>query len=266
MNHIKDFYRSHADTITEKRAESPYLLRRYVHNSQYASGLAHVSPGMKVLDAGCGEGTLSILMAQKGAHVTGVDISEPNIAACKAMAQRENIADINFFTADLETLPFNDNEFDLVVSSHVREHLPDFDKGLAEILRVSKKRIAAAIPTVLSPCAWVQVGGGWFYLKGIHSFAAFALGFCRMIWAFVLGKEGVNETYGGADVPHIFRFPWIMKKKIKRLGFKLVSYEADSLCLPYFTFLLPLIGWLNVRRAHWPWRNVGYGTLYIVEK
>ncbi len=266
MDVVKDFYRSHSDAIIEKRERSPYPLRRYVHNVQYESVLGYVEPGMKVLDAGCGEGSLSVLMAKKGAIVVGVDISEPNIIACRAHAESEGVTNIEFLVGDLESLSFNDNDFDLVVSSHVLEHLPNFDKGLMEMMRVSKKRVVAAIPTVLSPCSWVQIGRGWFYLKGPRSFLAFVWGFLRMLGALVLGKEGVNESYGGADVPHVFRFPWIMKQKIRRLRLRLVAYQADSLCLPYFSFLLPAIRWLNARRGNLFFRNFGYGTLYVIEK
>ncbi len=266
MDDIKSFYVHHADTISEKRINSPYLLRKTVHQAQHDAVLAYVKPGMRVLDAGCGEGNLSILMAKKGAQVIGVDISEPNIAACKKLAEHESVQSVEFSTGDLENLDFPDNSFDLVVSSHVLEHLPDFDKGLAEMARVSKGRVAAAIPTVLSPCSWVQVGRGWFYLKGQRSFAAFIWGFLRMLGALILGREGVNETYGGADVPHVFRFPWIMKRKVRRLGLRLVRYEADSLCLPYFTFLEPAVRFLNRYRGALVLRDCGYGTLYVIEK
>lgn len=266
MDTIKDFYTHHADTITEKRARSPYPLRRFVHEAQYEAVLSYVKPGMRVLDAGCGEGNLSILMARLGATVVGVDISEPNIVASKAYAKAEDVEGIDFHTADLEALPFKDGEFDLVVSSHVLEHLPHFDAGLSELVRVSKKRVVAAIPTALSVCSLVQVGRGWFYLKGLRSFLALPWGMCRTAVAFVTGSEGVNETYGGADVPHIFRFPWIMKKKVKKLGFHLVEYRADSLCLPYSNHFIPLIRWMNTHRGNWILRNCGYGTLYVVEK
>lgn len=265
MTEVKEFYMQYADTIHEKRAHSPYPLRRYVHVSQYGSALAYVEPGMRVLDAGCGEGNLSILMAKKGARVVGIDISEPNIEASKSYANEEG-CNVEFLLGDLENLPFADDSFDLVVSSHVLEHLSDFDKGLREMARVSKRRIVAAIPTVLSPCSWVQVGRGWFYLPGPRSFLAFGWGFLRMCGALVLGREGVNETYGGADVPHIFRFPWIMKRKVRANGLSLISYEADSLCIPYFPLFLPLIRWANARRGRIPLRYCGYGTLYVIEK
>ena len=266
MTEIKGFYTNHADMITDKRARSPYPLRRYVHGAQYDAVLAYVEPGMRVLDAGCGEGTLSVMMAKKGAIVTGVDISAPNIIACQRYAREAGVEGVSFCTGDLENLAFPDDAFDLVVSSHVLEHLPNFDTGLVELMRVSKKRVVAAIPTALSVCSWVQVGHGWFYLKGLRSFFALPWGMLRTLFALVSGSEGVDETYGGADVPHVFRFPWVMKHTVRRLGFRLVEYQADSLCVPYANSLVPFLTWLNKYRRSTFLRDCGYGTLYVIEK
>lgn len=263
---IKEFYNSYADKITEKRFNSPYHLRRYAHLRQYEAFLKYIKPGMKVLDAGCGEGVLSIMMARKGAIVVGCDLSQPNVQSAKKYAQTEGIKNIEFVEGDGENLPFEDNSFDLVVSSHVLEHLPDFDLGLREIMRVSKKRAIVAIPTILNLCSLVQVGKGWFYLKGPKSFLALFRGFGKMCWALILGKEGVNESYGQEGIPHIFRFPWIMKWKIKKQEFYLIKYEASSICLPYFSSLLPLIKQLDKLTDKIIFRNFGYGTTYVVEK
>ncbi|MFA6416199.1 MAG: class I SAM-dependent methyltransferase [Candidatus Paceibacterota bacterium] len=265
-NNIKDFYSGYSDKIFKKRFNSPYLLRRYVHLKQYEAFLRHIKPGMRVLDAGCGEGVLSIMMAQKGAMVVGCDLSVPNIENARQYAQSEGLSNIEFMVADLEKIPFADDSFDLVVSSHVLEHLPDFNQGLREIMRVTKKTAVVAIPTVFNLCSLVQVGRGWFYLKGLRSFLAIFWGFIKMLWALVSGQEGVNESYGREDIPHIFRFPWIMKNKIKKENFKLTEYEASSICLPYFFSLLPVIKFLDKNKTRQIMRNLGYGTTYLIDK
>jgi len=263
---IKDFYTTYGDRITEKRLNSPYKLRRYAHVAQYNSILAHVGSGMRVLDAGCGEGTLAIMMAKKGAKVTGCDLSEPNIENARMYAKESDVIDIQFIAGDSEHLPFGDNEFDLVVSSHVLEHLPDFDAGLKEVMRVTKKRAVIAIPTVINLCSLVQVGGGSFFRKNVRSFVAFPKGLLRAILALVRGEEGVDETYGGADVPHVFRFPRVMIHKIEKYGFHLIAYEAPSICFPYFELFLPLIRFLDKFKSKKGFRNCGYGTTFVVEK
>lgn len=263
---IKDFYSNYSDKIIDKRFKSQYKLRSYAHKKQYESVLSHVTQGMKVLDAGCGEGVLSVMMSKKGALVTGTDISVPNIEAAKQFAKSEGCDNINFFVSDLDKLPFADNEFDLVVSSHVLEHLPNFDRGLSEVIRVTKKRAVVAIPTVFNLCSLVQVGGGMFWLKGPRSFLALPIGFLKMLLALVFLREGVDEKYEGTDLPHVFRFPWVMKRKIRRQGSLLVEKEASSLCLPYFETLLPIGYFLDKFKKKPFLRNLGYGTTYIIEK
>lgn len=266
MDSNKLFYEAYADTITKKRAESPYPLRRYVHAQQYESVAHEVRPGMRILDAGCGEGVLSLILAARGAEVIGMDISKPNIVAANERAKRDGITNVSFLVGDAEALPFPDNSFDLVVSSHVLEHIPDFDKGLTEIMRVTKLRAVIAIPTALNFCSWVQLGHGWFFLKGPRSFAAFFVGGLRVITAWVMGREGVDEGYAGTKMPHIFRFPRILLQKARKYGYTVVTYEASSLCIPYFVSLLPLIRFLDRFRAKPVFRNCGYGTTYILQK
>lgn len=265
MKDLKDFYTNYDDRIYEKRFNSPYKVRRYAHLQQYQSVLKQVSPGMRVLDAGCGDGVLSLMLAKKGVVVIGTDISEPNIEAARKFAVEEDI-NVDFRVADIENLPFDDNEFDMVVSSHVLEHIPNFDKGLNEIMRVTKKRAVIAIPTIMNGCSLVQVGGGQYYLKGLKSFLALPFGFLLMISAKLLGREGVDEGYAGNGVIHIFRFPGVMRKKIREYNYLLIFQEASTLCIPYFETLLPLSRSLDLLRSKMFFKNLGYGTTFVIEK
>ena len=266
MDETKQFYTTYSDEIRRKRSESKYPLRAYAHKMQYESVAQFVQPGMRVLDAGCGDGVLSFMLLERGALVTGTDISEPNIARAEERAKAMGVADkIQFQVADSENLPFPNNSFDLVVSSHVLEHLPDFDKGLAEIFRVTKQRAVVAIPTICNPCSWVQVAGSQFYLPGPRSFLGLFLGFFKMCAAFVVRSEGVNESYTGHEVPHVFRFPRIFREKVAQQNGRVIRQEASSVCLPFFSTLLPVVKFLDRYRAgvlSW----AGYGTTYYIEK
>ena len=86
MTDVKAFYRGHHDEIFDKRFDSPYWIRRHAHRVVYDSIAGAVPAGATVLDAGCGEGVLSLRLAARGARVTGLDLSRPNLDAARRRA------------------------------------------------------------------------------------------------------------------------------------------------------------------------------------
>jgi SAM-dependent methyltransferase len=102
----------------------------HVHRYAFASGLVQ---GKRVLDAACGEGYGSALLAGAAAHVTGVDRSEEAVQHAR---QRYRAGNLAFRRADCLELPFENAEFDCVVSFETLEHLEDHDGLLAEFRRV----------------------------------------------------------------------------------------------------------------------------------
>lgn len=270
MNHeqeVKSFYGTYADRILEKRLRSPYPIRRYAHEAQYQAILRHVEKGMSVLDAGCGEGAIGLLLAAKGIASTGIDMSAPNIERARAEAVGLGVANLcEFRVGDAEQLSVPDTSFDIVVSSHVLEHLPNFDAGWQELCRVARKRIIVALPTGFNLCALALLGGDTQYWKlSKRSLIAIPLGILRTLAN--LGREGVQEGYAGQDeLPHIWRFPWVVRRRLSHPDWKVVSYEASSLSLPYFSFLLPLVRWLDKYRTAPVLRYFGYGSTIVLER
>lgn len=104
--------------------------------------VAGVGDGRRLLDVGCGTGTLAILAARLGgfgARVSGIDPAPRQIARARAKARRAGL-DIDFRQGVIEDLPFGEAGFDAVTSTLMMHHLPDDLKaeGLAEIARVLK--------------------------------------------------------------------------------------------------------------------------------
>ncbi len=103
--------------------------------------LAAPTPGERVLDIGCGTGTLAIaIKPQLGAgEVHGIDASPEMIQVAKEKSAKDG-SDIDFRVALIEAIPFPDASFHLVTSSLMLHHLPDDLKrtGLDEIRRVLK--------------------------------------------------------------------------------------------------------------------------------
>jgi SAM-dependent methyltransferase len=105
---------------------------RYEHLHRYAFAREWVA-GRRVLDAACGEGYGSALLAGAAAAVTGVDISA---TAIEHASGRYAGGNLDFLAADCLALPFADHTFDCVVSFETVEHLEDQDGLLREFRRV----------------------------------------------------------------------------------------------------------------------------------
>ncbi len=101
---------------------------------------AELSTGHRVLDVGCGTGTLAIEAAKAvgpDGRVDGIDLSPEMIARAKSKA-RASGQDVYFQEAGIQSLPFADRSFDSVMSSLMFHHLNESMQraGLAEIHRV----------------------------------------------------------------------------------------------------------------------------------
>ena len=101
-----------------------------------------VEAGKKVLDCGAGTGSTGLLAARKvgpGGHVTFFDLSEDMLAVAKEKVAAESMTDrASFERGDLTKLPFEDNTFDVVVSSYSLCPVYNPALGALEMYRVVK--------------------------------------------------------------------------------------------------------------------------------
>jgi Methylase involved in ubiquinone/menaquinone biosynthesis len=79
---------------------------------------------LRILDVGCGTGELSLLFAELGHEVEGIDISRQMLKIAKAKAEVCG-ANINFGEGDAENPPFDISSFDIVFSRHLLWTLPN---------------------------------------------------------------------------------------------------------------------------------------------
>jgi len=98
-----------------------------------------VTPGLKVLDLGCGDGTTAIPEAKLGADVLGVDISRPLVEAGNRRAKEMGLANCRFQEGDACALTdLKDKSFDLVVSIFGAMFAPKPMDVAKEMVRVTK--------------------------------------------------------------------------------------------------------------------------------
>ncbi len=94
---------------------------------------AHVRPGSRLLDVGCGTGGALHLAHDRGATVVGLDVT-PGLLAIAA----ERLPDAQLWCGDLGELPFPDAEFDAVVGINAFQFAGDPKAALVEAVRVTK--------------------------------------------------------------------------------------------------------------------------------
>lgn len=96
--------------------------------------------GMKILDCGCGPGSITLDLARivKPGQVIGIDQQPEQFGPAMQMAAEENLH-ASFRKADVYDLPFEQEAFDAVFAHGLLSHLSDPRRGLLEIGRVLKR-------------------------------------------------------------------------------------------------------------------------------
>jgi ubiquinone/menaquinone biosynthesis C-methylase UbiE len=98
---------------------------------------AGVKSGQKLLDVGCGTGVAAVTAARRGAKVRGLDLSPVLLERARENAGLVQL-DIDFTEGDAENLPYDDGEFDVVLSQFGHIFAPRPEITITEMLRVLK--------------------------------------------------------------------------------------------------------------------------------
>lgn len=120
--------------------------------------VARIRSGERVLDLATGTGITAIAARERGAVVTGVDLTPELLAVARSKAKEAGFGDIDFREGDAEALPFADATFDVVISTCGHMFAPDQQQVAAELARVTRPGGRVVF------LAWTSEGGlgGWF--------------------------------------------------------------------------------------------------------
>jgi len=98
----------------------------------------HVQAGSRILDCGCGPGSITVGLAEwaPDGQTIGIDLGAEQLDGARALARDLGVENVTFRQGDILDLPFDDDSFDVVFSQAVLYHVPNTEKALAEIKRV----------------------------------------------------------------------------------------------------------------------------------
>ena len=124
-------------TVGHKEGPLAYLRFRTAERS-CAFFRHHIGSASRILDCGCGPGSITIGLAQwaPDGQTVGIDIGAEQLDGARALARDLGVKNVTFRQGDIFALPFEDDSFDVVFSQTVLYHIPDPEKALAEIKRV----------------------------------------------------------------------------------------------------------------------------------
>jgi len=133
------------------------MTRKYLLNPVLLTLLGDVK-GKSILDAGCGQGYLSRLLARKGARVTAIEPTDTLYSYAVRREQAEQLG-ITYLQADLSTWAYVPNAFDYVVANMVFMDIPNYIPALLNCV-AALKCSGGLIFSLLHPC-FEESGAAW---------------------------------------------------------------------------------------------------------
>jgi 2-polyprenyl-3-methyl-5-hydroxy-6-metoxy-1,4-benzoquinol methylase len=133
------------NTFDKYGSGNPLYRRLMAGFAATADALLEQAAPSSVLDVGCGEGVLTERWARALAPrpVIGIDLPDPELQAQWHARQQDNL---EFCSGRAESLPFGDDEVDLVAAIETLEHVPDPVQALVEMTRVARRHLLVSVP------------------------------------------------------------------------------------------------------------------------
>jgi len=136
-NEVGRLWNSNAEAWTRLARAGYDVYRDYLNTPAFFEMLPDVT-GLSGLDIGCGEGHNTRLLAQRGARVTAIDISEVFIRHARELEDKEPLG-IHYQVASAVELPFADATFDFATGCMSFMDIPETDRVVSEAHRVLRR-------------------------------------------------------------------------------------------------------------------------------
>lgn len=138
MNTIEKQYQTGANLSTRISIHEKYSTNPQPFGDWIVSNY-DIRPGFQILELGCGTGDMwkgRLSLLEGGSHLTLTDFSAGMLEEAK-----RNLPDspcVDYEVVNIQDIPYPDDNFDMVIANMMLYHVPDLDKGLAQVRRVLK--------------------------------------------------------------------------------------------------------------------------------
>jgi len=114
--------------------------RRRTAEEAAAFLLPHLTPSMRLLDFGCGPGSITVGLARRlpQGEVVGIDLAPAIVEQAQELADTSDLTNLQLDVGDVYALAYEDNSFDVAYGHQVLQHLSDPVRALQELQRVVK--------------------------------------------------------------------------------------------------------------------------------
>lgn len=159
--------------------------------------LRFVQPGERLLDVGCGTGSLAVAAAQSGAHAVGIDRSRHMLALAREKAARARVA-VDFRQGEVAFLPFRDETFDVATATFVLSELSRDEAALAvqemaKAVRPGGRVIVADEGVPRQPLLWIlSTMQRWLFALIAFSLLQELAPTHRYSWRVLLEEAGLS--------------------------------------------------------------------------
>jgi ubiquinone/menaquinone biosynthesis C-methylase UbiE len=149
----------------------------------------YLTPGMEVLEMGCGTGTTALIHAPFVKHITGIDISRNMIEIARAKAESGNVGNVTFQQTSIDGLETPDSSYDAVMGHSILHLLENKEAVIARVHRMLK-------PGGVFVSSTACLGGRWPVLRAILPAGHF-LGLLPLVKFFTVEELECDLTNAG---------------------------------------------------------------------
>jgi len=242
---------------------------------QYAVKL----PKTKVLDVGCGTGAQSLIMAELGFDVCGIDISSGLLRKAKEKL-RKNRCSAEFIQSSCTDLPFQKKTFDVEVCFYnVINHVPEYEVALKEMSRVLKRNglmflqvDKTSMIDIFYEVLDYILGGKLGYHETKENIVNHILHHNRnyvITWAEENYISLKCWRFSPAQIERFFRNESLQIRA--KIGMKilqsLIPWSLETSSIRSIKTIVSFLGKLDKKISRrWPFNSIGLGTIYVLQK